>query len=202
MSRFISRLHAFIYEPLLYRRRLNALVEAIAPRLPHSGTVLDLGSGSGRLVAAISERRPGLIWSGVDVTRHPDCSFPVALYDGRTLPLDAGSVDWVTAIDVLHHADNPVALLAECVRVARQGVVLKDHTANSRLGFGVLSALDWAGNRAYGVATPFNFMSAAQWWETFRRLDLYVDDYVDRLGIYPWPIRLPFPDLHFIVTLR
>ena len=202
VSRYISKLHAAVYEPLLYRRRVNALVREISPRLPERGTVLDLGIGSGRLIEAIAADRPGLTWSGLDVKRHPECAFPVTLYDGHELPLATDSVDWVTAIDVLHHAVSPVALLAECARVARHGVVLKDHTANTRLSFAVLSALDWAGNRAYGVETPFNFLSEREWRCSFERLGLRVDAYVNRLGIYPWPIRIPFPDLHFIVTLR
>ena len=77
---------------------------------------------------------------------------PVTAFDGRVIPMAARSVDVVTMFDVLHHADDPPALLAEAARVARTCVVLKDHVGR-RLAVARDSARSWTTSATAATAS-------------------------------------------------
>ncbi len=67
-----------------------ALVHAVADSLPTSGTVLDLGCGTGELAGIVRQQRPDVRWTGLDLIRE---SIAVA---EQTLPWAswiAGSAD-------------------------------------------------------------------------------------------------------------
>jgi hypothetical protein len=106
-------------------------------------------------------------------------------------------------IDVLHHTDNARQLLAEARRVARRAIVIKDHTLE---GFGAGATLRWmdrVGNRRHGVDLPFNYWRRDEWNRAFRDLNLDVESWNARLGIYPWFARpLLERSLHFLSVCR
>ena len=62
-------------------------------------------------------------------------------------------------VDVLHHTEDPMALLGEAVRVARKTIVVKDHTLNGFLAGPTLHFLDRVGNARHDVALPYNYTS-------------------------------------------
>lgn len=109
----------------------------------------------------------------------------MSLYDGTQFPFADGSYDYVTFVDVLHHTADPLALLVEAKRVARKGIIIKDHLCDSRLARRMLVFMDWVGNRQHGVALPNNFWSTAQWSEAWLRLGTKPDAWVTRFGLYP-----------------
>lgn len=115
----------------VYLRRRSPLGEIyrkywLYPRLSGVllGRALDVGCGIGDMLAF----RPDTI--GVDVNPHnvAYCNargLDAVLMSPDQLPLDDNSVDSVLLDNVLEHIADPVALLAEILRVVRQsGVVL------------------------------------------------------------------------------
>lgn len=111
----------------------RALLDAVAPHLPHGGRLLDVGCGSGDVAAYLCEQlgRP-LAAVGVDLkplhlAEAPHTIARVAA-DVRRLPFAARSFDVVTASLFLHHFDGaePGRLLGELARVARRAVVVSD----------------------------------------------------------------------------
>jgi SAM-dependent methyltransferase len=158
-----------------------------------------VGCGDGLISREIKNRRPDLEIEGVDVMLRPVTHIPTTTFDGNVLPFADNSFDYVTIVDVLHHTTDPVVMLAESRRVARKGVVIKDHL---REGFGAgatLRVMDWVGNRGHDVVLPYNYLTRAEWDEAFRRAGLRVAEWRDELGLYPWPARIIFERrLHFV----
>jgi SAM-dependent methyltransferase len=187
----------------VHPRRVRVLAAHAARLIPPGAHVLDVGTGDGRIAATVSQLRPDLRIEGLDVLVRPEAAIPVRGFDGRTIPLAAKSVDVVTFFDVLHHADEPAALLGEGARVARSCVVLKDHVSNGRVAHAILSLMDTVGNSRHGVASPNHYFSSHQWSEAIVRSGLSRAVWtIGGLGIYPWPLDLVFGrQLHVLARL-
>jgi SAM-dependent methyltransferase len=88
---------------------------------------------------------------------------PFVHYDGARLPFADRSFDLVYAIDVLHHAASPRALVRELARCARKHLLLKDHTYRSIAGRWTLRLLDEVGNRRFGIVSPGLYQRGWEW---------------------------------------
>jgi len=178
-----------LHRRIVMTRRVGVLASSAAKLLPSCvKTVLDVGAGTGEMAIALQQHRSNLALSGVDVLVRPNTLIPVQAYDGYHLPLANKSIDAVMLIDVLHHCDDPLQVLQECLRVAGEGVLIKDHVANSRLQHLVLAFMDWIGNRAHHVALPNNYWSSQQWQDALHHSGAEVTSKVDDLPLYPVPL--------------
>ena len=196
MSRLASHVAAPLHRRLVAGRRVVALARALQRMLPAEPlTGLDIGCGNGALATLVQ----GVEFTGCDVLVRPDALIPVTQYDGHTLPFPDDSFDFALLVDVLHHVDDPQALLREARRVARRFVIVKDHYCENPWNHLVLRFMDWVGNRAYGVALPYNYQSRAQWRRHWREAGLEVEAQQEKLRLYPWPFRYLFEmNLHFM----
>ncbi len=180
---------------------LRQWVERLLPRL--TASVLDVGSGNGLLLSLVAQARPELAVAGIDVLPHAHSYIPVTLFDGKRIPHGDQSFDAVLLIDVLHHTDDPAALLAEASRVARHCLIIKDHLLEGWLAAERLKFLDYFGNAAYGVALPYNFWTRQQWDAAFAKLGLAVREQQTDLKLYPWFADRVFgTSLHFVARLE
>ncbi len=187
---------------MVFNRRVSVLANHLAANLPANARVIDIGCGSGDIAAAIMRLRPDVQIQGVDVLVRPGTAIAVSPYDGQVLPFQADSFDVAMMIDVLHHTDDPGVVLAEAQRVARKGVLLKDHFRDGFLAGPTLRFMDWVGNAPHGVRLPYNYLSGREWSSLWERLGLHVDRLRDRLGIYPAPFSWLFDrKLHFVALL-
>jgi SAM-dependent methyltransferase len=193
----------YLHDRGILRRRVTALASAIAPLVPKSARVLDVGCGDGLLAQALLEMRPDLRIEGVDVLVRAGIPIPVREFDGTRLPFADGDYDVAMAIDVFHHAENAEALMAEMKRVARGSLVIKDHLLHGLPSELILRAMDWVGNSRHGVRLPFSYWSEAEWRSAWDRSGLRPVSIVRHLNLYPFPLSLVFEkDLHFLATLE
>jgi len=198
-KKFLNTMH----DRAVFRRRVKVLSGHLADELGSSGIVLDLGCGDGSIARAIMDRKPGLRFKGIDVLVRPRTLIEVQRFDGSTIPADDNAFDWVTIVDVLHHTDNPGQLLAEAARVARQGIVVKDHLRDGFCAYSTLRLMDWVGNKGHDVRLPYNYLSRDEWQAIFSRAGIAVHGWCESLSLYPFPASLIFDrGLHFIATLR
>ena len=199
MTRVLERVHA----SYVYPRRLARLSALLARLVPRDARVLDIGSGDGALAAALLERRPDLDIEGVDVLVRETTAIPTTAFDGEQLPHGDAAFDVAVLVDVVHHAERPVALLGEARRVARRAIVLKDHLLQGPLAERTLRLMDRTGNERHGVALPYSYWTRDRWLEVLDELDLRATAWTERIGIYPWPASLVFDrSLHFAARLE
>ncbi|KQN81314.1 class I SAM-dependent methyltransferase [Sphingomonas sp. Leaf62] len=190
-----------LHGKLVFGRRIATLAREIAGRLPRNARVLDVGCGSGDLAALIVTLRPDVTIRGIDVLVRPDTAIPVEAYDGANIPHADGAFDAAIVVDVLHHTDDPEAVLAEIARVAKV-VILKDHLRDGIAAGITLRFMDWVGNAAHGVRLPYNYLSRCEWSAIWDRLTLKPSEFGSRLSLYPRPFSWAFDrGLHFVTIL-
>ncbi len=156
-GRSMNGLIPAMHGALVYHRRIRRLGEILAEVIPREASVLDVGCGDGLLSRRIKELRPDIDVRGIDVLVRRQTHIPVKAFDGATIPEPSGAVDIVLFVDVLHHTVDPNVLLREAARVARRGVVIKDHTQDRALAGPTLRFMDFVGNAHHGVALPYNY---------------------------------------------
>jgi SAM-dependent methyltransferase len=101
-------------------------------------SVLDVGSGTGRAVQYLRERRPDLRVVGLEPSdslraRASLMGGDFVGGDATHLPFAAGEFDAVVALGVMHHVADPNAVVEEFCRVARTAVMISD---SNRFGQG------------------------------------------------------------------
>ncbi len=179
------------------------LSRRLAELMPRQGRVLDVGCGNGLVAWSIRQVRPDVTIEGVDVLIQPSPHVPVRQFDGLHLPAEDASFDAVMFVDVLHHTDDPRPLLAEARRVSRSAIVIKDHLREGLLANATLRLMDHVGNARFGIRLPYNYWKRKQWQDEFGALQLEVEKWNEKLGLYAWPLSLWFDrSLHFIARLR
>ena len=198
----LRKLHGRAHDKAVFKRRIDVLSRTIADFLPQNAKVLDIGCGSGTLAKAVMTIRPDVSFEGIDVLVRPDTDIPVKAYDGYNIPAPDGHYDIALFVDVLHHTDDPSRLVAEAKRVAKGGLVIKDHNRDGLFANATLRFMDWVGNAAHGVRLPYNYLSSSEWRRLWSDRGLKLDRAVDRLGLYPAPFSWFFDrKLHFVARL-
>jgi len=94
-------------------------------------SVLDVGSGTGRAIQFLGQRRPDLRIEGVEPVsklREQAQAPGTVMHDasGEDLPFHDGSFDVVISFGLLHHVPAPAPVITEMTRVARFGVMISD----------------------------------------------------------------------------
>jgi SAM-dependent methyltransferase len=191
-----------IHQHAVYGRRIEVLATTLAPLLPQNCSVLDVGCGDGVVDRRLTELRRDVSIEGADVLVRPTTHLPVTLFNGTTLPYADASFDAVMFVDVLHHADDPIVLLREAVRVSRRQIVLKDHRRNGVLARTTLRFMDRVGNARHGVALPGNYWSEGEWRRAFAQLNLTVASWSSDIALYPFWATWAFGrSLHFVASV-
>ena len=129
---------------VLERRALRVLAGMLESAGALRGPVLDLGTGTGAMLQALSERpEPPAVVVGMDSSRGMlsrvgplPAGWRVEYADARALPCDAGSLEAVSAAYLLHvlEPDDRRTVLAETRCVLRPGGML-----------GTVTIAPWAG---------------------------------------------------------
>jgi SAM-dependent methyltransferase len=192
----------YIHGGYVHDRRIRVLSGHLAELIPPQARVLDVGAGDGLLAHTIRQRRTDIEIKGIDVLIRGHTHVPVEAFDGKDIPYDDASFDFVMFVDVLHHAEDPNHLLREAVRVARQGLLIKDHTLSGFLAGPTLRLMDRVGNQRHGVALPYNYWTSQQWLQNFEALGLRIGGWKSKLGLYARPANWLFDrSLHFVARL-
>ncbi len=198
MRSLVERIHGGSVHP----RRIRCLADALTPLISSGSRVLDVGCGDGMLAGAIAERRDDISIRGADVLVREGGGILVDPLDGDRLPYAQDAFDTVMLVDVIHHAEDPLMLLAEATRVSSDVIIIKDHLLEGIFASATLRFMDWVGNARHGVNLPYSYWTGAQWDAALDELKLTPMAWQSELGLYPvWARPLVERDLHFIAKL-
>lgn len=199
-KKIVKPLHGFTVSGRRIRQLRNNLIQLLPKDTVLEG--LDVGCGSGELAKKIQDIYPDLRMSGVEVLVRENTAIKVTKFDGKRLPFEDKSYDFTMLVDVLHHTDEPVDLMRECVRVSRQFILIKDHICESWWDRLRLRFMDWIGNRGYDVYLPYNYLSQKNWNKLYQIGGVVCEAKVTKLHLYSYPFSLIFDShLHFIAKL-
>ena len=197
-----KRVHEWVHRKTVFDRRSERLIAALDQMIPEGATVLDVGCGNGEIGRALADRANRQI-VGAETRQRPSCQVPLFVFDGLALPVETDAVDWVMFVDVLHHATDAQRVLADACRVARQGLVIKDHYAESTWARWVLTLMDWVGNRHVDVDLQGKYLSRQAWANAWTENDLRITELRESLGLYPRVVKPLFENgLHFMAKLE
>jgi SAM-dependent methyltransferase len=152
------------------------------------GSVLDVGCGTGRSLQWFDHRQPTMQLAGIDpstglldLARKAVPKAALREGAGEKLPYGDGSFELVLATGIMHHVDDPAAVISEMVRVASKAVLISDHN-NFAFG-GVLVRRIRMGLRICGLLNLATFVKQGfrkqgysdgdGWWYPYSLLDNY-----------------------------
>lgn len=173
--------------------RVERVIQALSDHVGAAASLLDVGAGDGTIARGVAARTGADRVAGVDIKVRPGAAIDVRPYDGRTLPFEDGAFEAVLISDVLHHCDDPIRVLAECLRVASRVVAVKDHFRFGPVSNQILLWMDVVGNAAPAVEVKGTYYSPGEW-------AAIVADAGGRFAGLTWPLRIH--DLPFRVITR
>ena len=191
-----------VHEYYVKDRRRRVLTRHLSEILPEGSSVLDVGTGDGNIARAIMDSKQGVSIVGLDTLVREGTAIPVEGFDGSHIPHETKSFDYAMFVDVLHHTQEPMTLLREAARVARKGILIKDHCLEGLAAQTTLEFMDRVGNARFGVDLPYNYWTQAQWDAALAELKLSKDVWKTKLDLYPWWADWLFGRLlHFVARL-
>jgi ubiquinone/menaquinone biosynthesis C-methylase UbiE len=126
-----------------FRSRASFIYNIIVPFL-HGNKVLDIGMGSGSLTCWLL--RHGYQAQGIDVRNLSIyCDIQPILYNGIQIPFPDRAFDNALLIHVLHHTNNPAAILREAKRVSKRVICVED-TYRTKIEWLLVALNDMVGN--------------------------------------------------------
>lgn len=146
-------------------------IERITPFVSKGDRILDIGSGYGKQAHMLKEAT-GCDVTAIDVVDYNRFDVPFKEFDGVHVPFEDSSFDVSYLAFVLHHAEKPIDLLRDALRVTKRTVLIFEDTPRN--------AFDWAldgfhgksFNWYYKLSNPTVFRTQVQWEKIFSKLPI------------------------------
>jgi SAM-dependent methyltransferase len=174
--------------------RTERIARAVAAQIGQARSLLDVGCGEGSVAVAIAERVGARRVAGVDIKIQPGVPIEAVAYDGLHLPFPDGTFEAVVISDVLHHCQDPVAVLREALRVASRIVAIKDHFNFGPVSEKLLLWMDQIGNASHEIHVRGTYFGPRAWAEMVEAAGGRFTGLEWPLQIHDYPFRLVTQD--------
>lgn len=183
--------------------RVGRVARALARLIGRAESLLDVGCGDGTIALAIARDVGATRVAGVDIKVRPEVAIEALPYDGRVLPFPDGAFEAVVISDVLHHCEDPPAVLREALRVAKRVVAIKDHYRFGPVSDAILLWMDRIGNAAPGVEVRGTYFGPGEWAAMVADAGARFTRIEWPLQIHDYPFRLVTQDrLQFAASIE
>ncbi len=154
----------------IYERAAQRMARDCVDFIKKGSKILDLGCGSG-IVAKVFKDFFQAEMIGVDIKDQRIFNIPFEIIDGKTLPFPEKSFDVVLINYVLHHSEDPEALLKEAKRVAKKIIISED------LPEDILSKIyckfhGLTYNKFFQKNNLTSFKTGKEWEEIFKKIGI------------------------------
>jgi SAM-dependent methyltransferase len=177
-----------LYFHVIGRPFVGKKIRPLAHLLPKNTPILDIGSGNGLAAHLLRVQGFDIVPMDIHEGQYHHSVKPI-VYDGSKIPFPDDHFECGIILTVLHHVDDPDALLQEIMRVCKRLVIMEDiyrTDFQKRLTFW----LDTAANLFYSPC-PHTNKDDQGWRDTFDKMDLTLEHaeyrrvlFVVRQGIY------------------
>lgn len=135
------------------------------------GNTIDIGSGNGMVAHYLQEKKYQITALDVaDLSIHKNIK--TIVYDGQKMPFKNKEFNTGLILTVLHHTDNPEAILKEAQRVCKRLIIIED-IYNNIIQQYMTYAMDTIVNFGHSNMTYQN-KNDIEWKTTFKQLGLKV----------------------------
>jgi len=157
----------------IYEKAAKEMCQDCQNFIKKGSKILDLGCGSGIVGKTFQEFfQADLLGVDIKDRRINDISFK--LIDGKNLPLEKNSFDVVLINYVLHHSRDPISLLNEAKKVARDKIIIYEDIAEGFLSKLVCWLHGISFDKLFGNPTKTSFNSEKGWGKIFKELGLNI----------------------------
>lgn len=149
--------------------------------LPHIGdgeSVLDVGCGLGYQAKDLQKKKNVHI-EGIDVIDYAEADFRCKVFDGMRIPFPDKSFDTTYFAYVLHHAEHPIKLLADAIRVTKKRILILEDTPKTLFDRLIDAYHGWSFNAFYGLKYKSVFRTQEEWENIFKQF------HISSFKVYP-----------------
>lgn len=150
------------WSPRVLAKRLESQAGMLGGHIARGDTVLDVGCETGHLCQYLAQMH-GATTTSIDV--HDATTIPIqfSLFDGRSIPFGDNAFDHVVLSFVLHHCNDPMALIKECCRVARRSVIAFEDLPGTRVERALTKIHIGVFKLAYWLGSAGDYRTALEW---------------------------------------
>lgn len=132
---------------------------------------IEIGSGPGSVLSVMRKRNYYVDGLDIGDNGYREDLRPI-VYDGETMPFPKKSYDTALLLTVLHHTQDPDAILREASRIAQKIVIIEDVYDNRLMEY-LTKAFDSLMNLEF-FGHPHSNRTDAEWRQSFMALGLSV----------------------------
>lgn len=157
----------------IYERAAGKMCLICQDFIKKGSKILDLGCGSGIVGRTFQVFFQAEV-SGVDIVDRRAVNLPFQIYDGFHLPFPEKSFDGILINYVLHHAEDPIALLKEAKRVSKGKIIIFEDLPEGFFSKLVCKIHGISYSKLFKNPDSPSFKSEKEWEKIFKEIGLNI----------------------------